>query len=115
MTSSSLYFRARLAALPFEQKTGLTDLDYVSRAVLDYIGRCQAVGGLISITDVVKGSQAGTPPTVYARLSELQDLGWIIQEQNPHDGRSKIVRLSGKSRTVFGEIGRRMAEEMRKA
>ena len=53
---------------------------------------------MLNVSDVVKGPGFGTAPTVYARLAELENAGWIKSIPDPRDGRAKQHRQQGPAK-----------------
>lgn len=86
-----LIFRLKKAAREMEPWSGLDKVDLTSRAILDFIGECAAERRPVNVTDIVKTSGFGTPPTVYKRLAVLENTGWIQTKPHPVDGRVKLV------------------------
>jgi DNA-binding MarR family transcriptional regulator len=53
------------------------------------------------VSEVVKHGEFGSPPTVFSRLSLLEEHGWIALVTDESDGRVKNVQLSPRARKAF--------------
>ncbi|WP_395685635.1 MarR family winged helix-turn-helix transcriptional regulator [Aestuariivirga sp.] len=110
MEKSNLIFRINQLVRAIEQTSGLGDLDISARAILNFIGEADAQSKSLNVSDVVKGPGFGTAPTVYARLAELEQAGWIKSEPDPHDGRAKRLTLTPLAKRTYA----RMSADARK-
>lgn len=81
-----------------------------SRLLLLMIGEAQEFGTSTRVGDVVKQSRLGTPPTVYAALSELESGGWIEKRQDTSDHRASTLHLTAKARRAFDRMSKRIAK-----
>lgn len=58
------------------------------------------------VMNIVRYSDLGTPPTIYTRLRELVDGGWICYGSDASDGRKRLVRLTDQATGVFSQMSR---------
>ena len=107
---SHLIFRIRQISRNIEANAGLDDLDLSTRALLYYIGESVEDGRKLRVSDVVSGAGLGTAPTVYARLAELENAGWIQAKPDPDDGRARLVSLSPRALRVFQKISAKIGK-----
>ena len=106
----SLIFQIHRVVRSIAETTGLDAVDVSSRSILNFIGEAEAEERTLNVSDIVKAPGFGTPPTVYTRLSKLEQGGWIEFKPNPQDGRAKHVRLTRNARKAYA----RMSEAIRK-
>lgn len=104
MRKDELIFRINRVIRAIEATSGLDELDLSSRAILNFIGEAESQQKPLNVSDVVKGPGFGTAPTVYARIAELENAGWISCVQDPEDGRAKLVRLTPLARKTFAKM-----------
>ena len=96
-----LIFRVNRAVKVVEARFGLTDLDFTARAVLNIIAEAEAECWPLHVSDVVRLQDFATPPTVHNHLAKLKKAGWIRYEQDPDDGRARLVLLTPFARSAF--------------
>jgi DNA-binding PadR family transcriptional regulator len=99
-----LIFRICRVMRAVEQTAGLWELDCSSRSMLTFIGEAEAEQKILNVSDVVRASGFGTPPTVYSRLNELEKAGWIAYAPDPRDGRAKQVFLTRLARRAYAQM-----------
>ena len=99
--SDDLIFQINRAIRAVESQTGMDQLDLSSRSILTFIGDAESQQKTLNVSDVVKGPGFGTAPTVYSRIAELEQAGWIKCVPDPKDGRAKHVRLTPLARKAF--------------
>lgn len=104
MKQSEIIFRIGRIVRAVEARTGLDQIDRSSRAILHFIGEAETVGKAPSSTMIVNGAGVGTAPTIYARLTELEELGWIQALDDREDGRVKRMCLTTKARRAFAQM-----------
>lgn len=105
-----LIFHIHRVLRSVEETSGLDAIDVSSRSILNFIGDAETEERTLNVSDIVKAPGFGTPPTVYARLSKLEEAGWIEFRPHPQDGRAKHVRLTRNARKAYA----RMSEAIRK-
>lgn len=105
-----LIFRICAVVRSIEQTVGLADLDFCSRSILTFVGEAEMEQRKLKVSDVIRSSLFGTPPTVYSRLRDLEEAGWIEYSFNPSDGREKMVLLSRTAKRAY----RKMSTEIQK-
>ena len=105
----TLIFRIHRVLRSVEETSGLDAVDVSSRSMLNFIGEAETEERTLNVSDIVKAPGFGTPPTVYTRLSKLEEAGWIEFRPNPQDGRAKHVRLTRNARKAYA----RMSEAIR--
>lgn len=101
---NQLIFRINRIVRAIEATSGLDELDISARAILSFIGEAEAEQRTLNVSDVVKGPGFGTAPTVYARLAELENAGWIKSIPDPRDGRAKQVLLTPLARRTYAKM-----------
>lgn len=99
-----LIFRINGLVRAIEVNSGLGELDLKARSILSFIGEAEADRLALNVSDIVKAPGFGTAPTVYARLAELEDAGWIKSVPDPRDGRAKRVSLTAQARRTFAKM-----------
>lgn len=104
MRKDELIFRINRVIRAIEATTGLDELDLASKAILNFIGEAESQQRALNVSDVVKGPGFGTAPTVYARIAELEQAGWIKCVPDPDDGRAKLVQLTPLARRTFTKM-----------
>lgn len=106
MKPEHLIFRITSIMRAVEQSLGLGDLDLSCRSILVFVGEAEAARMKLNVADIIRTSSFGTPPTVYARLSELHSGGWIEYAPDPHDRRARQVLLTQSARRVYRKVSR---------
>lgn len=101
---NQLIFRINRVVRAIEATSGLDELDISARAILSFIGEAEAEQRTLNVSDVVKGPGFGTAPTVYSRLAELENAGWIKCTPDPRDGRAKHVMLTALARRTYAKM-----------
>lgn len=71
------------------------------RRILGYLGR----RGCVRANDLAKRFRIA-PATISGIVSRMERDGYVRQEENPADRRSKIIRLTEKGRRAVGSIAR---------
>jgi len=104
MKQSALIFRINQLVRAIEERTGLMEMDFASREMLKFIGEAQTASKTLSVSDIVKSEIFGTPPTVYSRLTKLEEAGWINSRANAEDGRVKNIVLSTAAIKAFSRM-----------
>ena len=104
MDKNQLIFRINRVVRAIEATSGLDELDISARAILSFIGEAEAEQRTLNVSDVVKGPGFGTAPTVYSRLAELENAGWIKCTPDPRDGRAKQVMLTALARRTYAKM-----------
>lgn len=88
----------------------MDDLSLRSRFLLDIIGETDDEP--LRVSDLIRQVQAGTAPTIYSGLAELEKGGWITRDNDPRDGRSYRLRLTQRSRRAYTRMSRDIARLM---
>lgn len=101
-------YRIRSVISAVEARTGLDELDLATRDVLRFVGEAEAVGESPSCTAVVQGAAIGTRPTTLARLTMLEEDGWLVSMVDRDDGRVKRWRLTPRARRAFSQMSKRL-------
>jgi hypothetical protein len=101
---NQLIFRINRVVRAIEATSGLDELDISARAILSFVGEAEAEQRTLNVSDVVKGPGFGTAPTVYSRLAELENAGWIKCTPDPRDGRAKHVMLTTLARRTYAKM-----------
>ena len=104
MRKDELIFRINRVIRAIEENAGPDELDLASKAILNFIGEAESQQRSLNVSDVVKGPGFGTAPTVYARIAELEQAGWIKCVPDPEDGRAKLVQLTPLARRTFTKM-----------
>lgn len=91
-----------------EEEGGLAEIDFVSKCILYFIGDRDEAGQKVTPANLINCKDFGTAPTVYVRLSKLSATGWIDSGIDPLDGRSKLLKLTRKSRRLFLKMSKRL-------
>lgn len=108
MRNDSLIFRIRNIVSAVEARTGLDELDLATREVLKFIGAAEAAGEAPQSSTVVRGAAIGTGPTTFARLTALEELGWVVSSRDADDGRMTRWHLSTHARRAFTEMSKKL-------
>jgi DNA-binding MarR family transcriptional regulator len=99
------YFETLAAVRKVEKKHQLDQLDLPARAILEFIGIAEAERRVLNVSDIVKQSGVGTPPTVYKYIAHLERVGLIRCRTSKADRRQKLVRLSPVAQRAFFRMG----------
>ena len=110
---TDIAFRIAQIVRAVKARTGLDQIDRASREVLLFIGEAEASGEAPSSTSIVRGARVGTAPTTYARLKELEQLGWIQALDDPRDGRMRRLHLTAKARRAFAQMSSEIEKQHR--
>lgn len=109
MARNDLIFRIHKIIRVTESKTALDELNLAAREILKFVAERNFEGQPTRSSDVVELMRLGTAPTIYSRLSELEEAGWLTTAQDPEDGRSKLLTLTPRSDKVFRQMSRELA------
>ena len=109
MARHDLIFRILSVVRSIEARTGLDQLDLSARAILRFVAERNFDGHSTRSSDVVQLCGLGTAPTVYSRLSELEEAGWIKSAHDPEDGRVKRLTLTPRAEKAFKQMSRELA------
>lgn len=94
-------------------RSGLSTVDRTNRSILEFIGEMELTGGPVYVKTVVGSGLFGTAPTVFSRLQQLENAGWVERYTDADDGRSRRIVLTSRSRKAFtkmsSELGRLVA------
>jgi DNA-binding MarR family transcriptional regulator len=101
MTRNNLIFKINQAVRSVEDRSGLCDLDLTSKEILRFVGESEAGKRRINVTEIVRHGEFGSPPTIFSRLSLLEQQQWIALIPDESDGRVKNVQLSARARKAF--------------
>lgn len=104
MSSSHAIFRIQRVIRAVEERCGLDELDLVAREILRLVGDGEASGMKLNVSEIVRHSEFGSPPTIFSRISRLQEGGWITYAPDPSDGRIRIVGLTARARRAFAQM-----------
>jgi hypothetical protein len=115
MKTHNLYFNVRTNLALVERNTGLADLDFGSRAILEFVGGEEANDRVVTVMDVVRGAGIGTAPIVYSRMKILEGDGWIISEVDSKDRRVRLVALTAKAKRAYDQVGERLVQRVKEA
>lgn len=85
-------------------KTGLSELDPHSRAVLMFVAKAEVQGDRITMSSLLQSNQFGSYPTMLRRVQMLVQDGWLLVESDPEDARHKTVRLSEAGAKAFNAM-----------
>lgn len=113
MKREHLIFRICRVMRAVEQTAGLSELDPSSRSILTFIGEAEAEQRVLNVSDIVRAPGFGTPPTVYARLGELEKRGWIEYAPDPRDGRARQVFLTRQARRTYARMSAQAQEVLK--
>ena len=80
-----------------EDSHGLSELDCVSRSMLTFIGETLAQDMPVYVQTIIESKRFGTPPTVFGRLAELKERGWIDVRPGIEDRRKRLISLTNQS------------------
>lgn len=109
MTRNDLIFRIHRLIRAIESNTELDALNLSAREILRFIAERNAEGQQTRSSDVIMKTGLGTPPTIYARLGELEEAGWIESVQDPGDGRAKLLVLTPRAEKAFRQMSKELA------
>ena len=101
---SQLVFRLNRIIQAIEARTGLDDLDFASKAMLNFIADAEFDRKVLRISDVVKVPAFGTAPTVFSKLSQLEKNGWIRYNDDPNDKRVRLLVLTPEARRAYQKM-----------
>lgn len=109
MARHDLIFRILRVIRSIESSTGLDQLGLSARAILMFVAERNAEGHHTRSSDMVQLGGLGTAPTVYSRLSELEEAGWITSAHDPRDGRIKRLTLTPRAEKAFRQMSKELA------
>lgn len=101
MNRNNLIFKINQVIRAVEDRSGLGDLDLTSKEILRFVGENEAHKKRLNVSEVVRHGEFGSPPTVFSRLSLLEQHGWIALVTDNADGRVKNVQLTPRARKAF--------------
>lgn len=93
-----------------ESSSPIGYLDRTSRSILSYIGEAEVDGMPLRVGDIIACSGFGTPPTVYSRLSSLEEAGLISRTKDTSDRRSNLIRLTPRTHRIYARVSSRIME-----
>lgn len=108
MTRNEFIFKIRALMRAIESSTALDELNLSAREILKLIAEREGAGMSTRSSDVIGLNEFGTAPTVYARLAELEEAGWLSTVQDPEDGRAKLLRLTPRAEKAFTQMSREL-------
>lgn len=100
MARNDLIFRIFSVIRSIESATALDQLNFAAREILKFVAERNLEGRPTRSSDVIQ-LRLGTAPTIYSRLSELEEAGWLKTVQDPEDARSKLLTLTPRANTAF--------------
>lgn len=109
MKRLDLIFRINKLIRVIEASTELDALNLSAREILKFIAERHAEGLQTRSSDVIQKTGLGTPPTIYQRLSELEEAGWIESMPDPGDGRAKHLVLTPRAEKAFRQMSKELA------
>ena len=115
MNRDDLIFRIQRLIRVIEASTELDALNLSAREILKFIGERNAEGVPTRASDVILKTGLGTPPTIYQRLGELEEAGWIKNVPDPEDGRAKLLVLTPRAEKAFQQMSKELARLSGKA
>lgn len=110
MSDPSFIHKVRALIRKVEAETGMDVLTLRSRLLLDEIASHDDEP--LRLTDLMKQVQAGTPPTFYRCIAELEASDWIVRITDPVDGRAYRLKPSTRARRAFRKMSRAVSELM---
>lgn len=113
MDKKQLIFRINGIVRAIETTSGLNDITLAARSILSFIGEAEVENRALNVTDIVKAPGFGTAPTVYSRLDELRNAGWIEIAPDPRDGRAKQVQLTALARRTYSKMSNEALKSLR--
>ena len=84
-----------------EENTGLNSLDPISKEILGRIAAAEVRDKPAKVTEIIKLGQLGTPPTLFGRVSNLEENGWIVALIDDADKRVRRLTLTPKARRAY--------------
>lgn len=88
-------------------------MEPLARNVLDFIAMMDANKRSLRVTTVVaQFNLIATAPTIFSRLVDLEEDGWIHYRADPGDGRVRLVRPTDKARGLYAKIDRAIERAM---
>lgn len=109
MNRNDLIFRIHRLIRVIEASTELDALNLSAREILKFIGERNAEGVQTRSSDVILKTGLGTPPTIYQRLSELEQAGWVTSVPDPQDGRAKLLVLTPRAEKAFQKMSKELS------
>lgn len=104
MSRNNVIFKINQVIRAIEERSGLGDLDLTAKEILRFIGEGEAARKRINVTEIVRHTEFGSPPTIFTRISRLEEEGWIAYAPDPTDGRVRNVELTAKARKAFTQM-----------
>ncbi len=101
MSRNHAIFRIHQVIRAVEERCGLVELDLAAREILRLVGDGEASGKRLNVSEIVRHSEFGSPPTIFSRIARLHEAGWIAYAPDPSDGRIRIVELTARARRAF--------------
>lgn len=102
MGESAFIHHVRAVVRRVEAEAGLDDLTMRSRYLLDLIGEHHAEP--LRLSELIKLAQAGTPPSIYCSVDELERGGWASRTPDIQDRRAYRLVLTAKARRAFARM-----------
>lgn len=109
MKRDDLIFRIHRLIRVIEADTELDALNLSAREILKFIGARVAEGVQTRSSDVIAKTGLGTPPTIYQRLTELEEAGWVKSIPDPEDGRAKLLLLTPRAEKAFQKMSKELS------
>ena len=95
------YLELLAAIAAAEKQHGLSDLDQVSREILQTIASANMMKVRMRMKDLAK---VATFPTVHAHLAKLIESGWVERLDDETDGRVALLRITPRTEEMLRNI-----------
>jgi hypothetical protein len=106
MSQGAFIHRVWAVVRKAEAEVGMESLSARSRYLLENIGERESEREPMRVADLVMLKGAGTPPTVYGCVAELERGDWIVRIADPSDGRASRLKLSSRAKRAFAKMSR---------
>jgi DNA-binding MarR family transcriptional regulator len=95
------YLELLAAISAAEKQNGISDLDHVSRDILQTIASANMMNVKMRMKDL---AEIATFPTVQAHLAKLIEGGWVERMNDETDGRVALLRITPRAEQVLRNI-----------
>lgn len=95
------YLELIAAIAAAEKQHGISELDPVSREILQVVASANMMNVRMRMKDLGK---VATFPTIQTHLKSLMDDGWIAREDDATDKRVALLRITPKTREMLERI-----------
>lgn len=105
MTERETYLKFLKLAYQTKANRLLSPEDSVCEKLLELIALAEEQQNQLTVTQAMRFSHLASPSTLYRKLGELMQNGYIVQEYKAANRRKRYLRLTEKSQAFFSRMG----------